>query len=191
MSDDQLAKRGRTLEEEYFRRKDRELIEKLRQTSAAEQARDELGRQTGLHDPALLQELEELGFTPDTVALLPLIPVLEMAWAEGGVTSSERTLILRLARSRGIGEGSPADRQLQQWIAARPDPHVFERARRLIAAMVVSGGSAPAAVTADDLVAQCEQIAAASGGVFGIGRVSAEERALLSSLAADLRTRHS
>lgn len=190
MSEDQLAKRGRSIEEEYFRRKDRELIEKLRQAAAVEQARGEISRQTGITDPALLQELEELGFTQETVALLPLVPVIEMAWAEGGVTSAERDLIVTLARSRGIGEGSPADLQLHAWISSRPDATVFERAGRLIAAMVSSGAETPSGrLTAEELVAQCEKIAAASGGVFGIGKVSAEERAILARLASDLGTR--
>ena len=36
MSDDPLAGRKRTNEEEYFQKKDRELIEKMRQRSQAE-----------------------------------------------------------------------------------------------------------------------------------------------------------
>lgn len=191
MSEDQLAKRGRSLEEEYFRRRDRELIEKMQQAAAADRARGEMGRQTGLSDPALLQELEELGFTPETVSLLPLVPMIEMAWAEGGVTSAERDLLVKVARARGITQGSAADGQLARWMAERPDTSVFERARRLIAAMLASGSGSPAAgVSADDLVAQCEQIAAASGGIFGIGRVSAEERSLLAEIARDLKSRH-
>jgi len=192
MSDDQLGKRGKTLEEEYFKRKDRELIEKMRELAAAEQARGEMGRQTGLSDPALLKELQDLGFTPDTVSLLPLVPILEMAWAEGGVTSSERDLIVKLARTRGVAEGTAADRQLDHWMSSKPDAQVFQRAGRLIAAVLDShGGNASGGLTADELVAQAEQIAAASGGLFGIGRVSAEERAILSRIATDLRTRKS
>ena len=110
---DAFAKRGRALEEDYFRRKDRELIEKIRQAAATEQVRKDLGRQAGLDDPQLLQELHDLGFTPDTVGLLPLVPIIQMAWAEGGITKAERELILRLARSRGGRGGerrrSPAD----------------------------------------------------------------------------------
>jgi hypothetical protein len=52
------------------------------------------------------------------------------------------------------------------------------------------GPDASLAVTADDLVKHCEQIASASGGILGIGRISAEERGLLASLAADLKERH-
>jgi hypothetical protein len=193
MSDhDAFAERGRALEEEYFRKKDRELVEKMRNAAAAEQARGEMGRQTGITDSALLGELQELGFTPDTVVLLPLVPVLELAWAEGGITPAERQLLLSLARSRGIADGSVADRQLNDWMASRPSPAVFERAGRLISAVLSSGtGTVSAGLTADQLVAYCEQIASASGGLLGlrIGSVSSEEKTLLTRIAADLKAR--
>jgi hypothetical protein len=35
-------------------------------------------------------------------------------------------------------------------------------------------------------VKYCEQIAAASGGIFGINRISSEERTLLGAIARDL-----
>lgn len=192
MSDhDAFAKRGRALEEEYFRKKDRELIEKIRQAGATEQARKELGRKAGLDDPQLVQELQDLGFTPDTVGLLPLMPIIQMAWAEGGITKAERELILRLAKSRGIEAGSAADRQLTEWITHQPAEAVFARATRLIRAMLDSGSAQTGSLNADDLVKYCEEIASASGGMLGIGRISAEERALLSSIAADLNARRS
>ena len=87
---DRLAERGRALEDDYFRKRDQELIEKMRRTAAAEQARAELGQRVGLTDPALLGQLEALDFTPDTVVLLPLVPAVQMAWAEGGVSAAER-----------------------------------------------------------------------------------------------------
>jgi hypothetical protein len=188
---DAFTKRGRALEEEYFRKKDRELIEKIRQAAATEQARKDLGRKAGLEDPQLIQELQDLGFTPETVGLLPLVPVIQMAWAEGGITKAERELILRLARSRGIEDGSAADRQLTEWLTHQPSEAVFARATRLIRAMLDSTPGQTGDLSADDLVKYCEEIASASGGMLGIGRISAEERALLSSIAADLNARRS
>ena len=182
-----IAERGRSLEDDYFRKKDRELIEKLQKAAAAEQTRADLGRATGLNDSALTQELLDLGFTPETVSLVPLMPILQMAWAEGGITPAERDLIVRFARSRSIDAGSAADQQLTSWMANRPSEDVFVRAGRLIRAMLDSGGAA--GLNPDDLVAYCESIASASGGVFGIGRISAEERTLLSNIAAALKGR--
>jgi hypothetical protein len=186
---DMLRERGRSLEEEYFRKKDRELIERMRHAAAAEQEREALAKSSGLDDPALLQELKELGFTPATVGLLPLVPVLRVAWAEGGVSAAERDLLVKLARSRGIAEASEADRQLSEWMTRRPDESVFTRAGRLIRAMLDTRAAETSDLSADDLVEYCERIAAASGGVFGIGRISSAEKALLSSIAADLKAR--
>lgn len=183
---DMFAERGRSLEEEYFRRKDKELIERMRRAAAADEARSEMGKRTGLTDPELLKELEALGFTPDTVILLPLVPVIQVAWAEGGVSAAERHLIFKLARARGVAEGDAADRQLTEWLDRRPADHVFVYATRLIRAML--DASDDAGFSADDLVKQAESIASASGGMLGIiGRVSAEERELLSELSAKLK----
>jgi hypothetical protein len=184
---DALGERGRTLEDEYFRKRDRELIEKMRRAAAIEQAQRDMSEKTGLNDPEILQELRTLGFTPDTVALLPLIPLIQIAWAEGGVTGAERDLIVKLARSRGIVEGDAADRQLSAWLTSPPGSQVFASATRLIRAMLAAPAQAHADLTADDLVKYCESIAAASGGILGIKRVSAEERELLSRIATDLK----
>ncbi len=185
MDENPLAERGRSLENEYFRKKDQELIERIRRERAAQEARQQLSATSGLQDPALIDELEALGFTTDTVALLPLVPLIQVAWAEGGVTAAERALVVKLARARGIGEGSAADQTLDGWLANRPSPDVFARATRLLGAMLQSPQT-DAPMTAADLVKYCEEIAASSGGVFGINKISGEERALLAAIASAL-----
>jgi hypothetical protein len=189
---DAFGERERALENEYFRKKDLELIEKMRRAAATEQAQVEMGQKTGLKDPALLKELQDLGFTPDTVALLPLMPMLEVAWAEGEITAAERQQLVRLARSRGIQEGDPADRQLTTWMTERPTYAVFRSATRLTAALLDSGSpSVVGDLSPEALVAYCEEIAAASGGLLGTRfmNVSTEERELLARIASDLKAR--
>ena len=180
---------ARSREDEYFWKKDQELIEKMRRAAAADEARREMGAKAGLHDPELVAELDALGFTVETIVLLPLMPLVQVAWAEGGVSSAERQLIVKLARSRGVAEGSAADRQLASWLATHPGEEVFARATRLIRAMLASPTAAAGTLNADDLVKYCESIASASGGLLGINKVSAEERAVLGQLAADLKGR--
>ena len=184
---DDPSGRKRTHEDDYFQRKDRELIEQMRQRAKAQQELRELGEQVGVTDPELSRELAELGFTLETVKLLPLIPVLEMAWAEGGVTGAERKMVVDLARGRGIEAGSTADQQLGEWLDRRPEDSLFRRAGRLISALVQSGGRFE--MTPDDIIKHCEAIAEASGGLFGIRRVSSEERATLSHIATEIKSR--
>lgn len=188
MPDDHpLAERGRSLEEEYFRRKDQELIERMRHAAAADNARQNLSAKSGLQDPELVKELEALGFTAETVSLLPLVPLVQVAWAEGGVSDAERKLLIQLARSRGVAEGSAADRQLTDWLATRPGADIFVRATRLVRAVLAAPGQQQTSMTADELVKYCENIAAASGGIFGINRISADERTMIAAIAAVLK----
>jgi tellurite resistance protein len=179
----------RKREEEYFRRKDRELIEKMRHASEAAQARKALEDGTGIHDAGMLRDLEELGFTPETVSLLPLIPVLQVAWAEKGVSAAERKAILDLARARGITEGAAADQQLKIWLDQRPSNETFRKAMRLIGAMIEHPDEGHTRISSEDLLKFCEQIAHASGGLFGLGSVSAEEQAAMQQIAAALKTK--
>ena len=179
----------RAREEEHFRKKDRELIEKLRQADTAAKARLALEQEAGLHDPEMLRELDLLGFTPETIALLPLVPVLQVAWAKAGVSRAERSLIVNLARSRGIAAGSAADRRLEEWLEHKPSEDTFHKATRLIAAIIDSPDRAALHVSGNELFEYCDKIAHASGGIFGIGRVSPEERAALEEIAAAVKKR--
>ncbi len=184
-----LDDRRRASEDDYFRRKDKELIEKMRQAAAENQSKSELSAKTGLSDPGLVAELETLGFSPETISVLPLVPIVQMAWAEGGISPAERSLLLKVARERGIAEGSPADRLLSDWMSHEPSADVFARATRLIRAMLDSGSPETAAMSADDLIKYSESIAAASGGILGIGRISSEERATLATIVDALKGR--
>lgn len=186
---DGISDEVRKREEEYFRKKDRELIERMRTAAATAAARQTLEHATGLHDPEHLKDLEALGFTPETLTLLPLVPVLQVAWAEGGISDAERDMIVNLARARDIAAGSPADRQLQAWLDERPSAETFQKARRLVGAMLENAGDVELEFTASDLLKHCDEIARASGGLFGVGSVSAKEKMALQQIAAHLKNR--
>ena len=137
----------------------------------------------------MLQELEALGFTPDTVSLLPIVPIVQVAWAEAGVSDEERALIVQFARERGVGAGSAADHQLQHWLAERPSEDVFSRATRLIRAMLDHPEGQVKPLSVEDLVHRCEEIAAASGGILGFHKISGPERATLARIQMALKGR--
>jgi hypothetical protein len=186
-NDEHFGKRDQ--EEDYFRKQDRELIERMRKAAAANETYRPLGAQSGIQDPDLLRDIAELGFTADTVSLLPLVPILQVAWAEGGISPAERKLILDFAHLRGVADGSPAGRQLADWLAHQPSPDVFSRAGRLVAAMLAAGSGPTHDLSADDLVKYCESIAHASGGLLGLGKVSSGERAAIEQIQKALKNR--
>jgi len=186
---DGITDNVRSREDEYFRRKDRELVERMRQSAAANATRQDLEARSGIHDPEMVQELEALGFTPETVSLLPLVPIVQIAWAEGGVSDDERRLIVQLARQRGIMPGSAGDRQLSAWLGQKPSDEVFARALRLVRAMFENPEVESGGLRLEDLIHHCEEIAAVSGGVLGFRKISAEERALMKQVEQALKKR--
>lgn len=191
MTDNEMfGDRRRVLEEEYFRKREQELIEKLQQRRAEEATRGRLAERTGIADQEILADLQALGYTPETVMLLHLVPLVQMAWAEGSVSDSERTLIIEAARARGIVADSAADRQLANWLTNRPADTLFERTLRAIGAILQARPSDEREAGERDLLSYCTAIASASGGIFGIGKVSPQEREVLARISHELeRTR--
>ena len=182
---DLFADRGRTLEEEYFRKREKELIEKMRHHAEAEAARRRLGEQAGVADEEILQDLQALGYTAETVALLHVVPLVQMAWAEGNVSDRERDLIVEAARARGVEPGSAADRQLASWLTRRPSEDFFEKTLRAIGAILQAQPPETRAASEKDLLSYCTAIASASGGIMGFRTVSDEERQILGRISRE------
>jgi hypothetical protein len=181
-----LGDRRRNQEEEYFQKQEQELIAKLRQRGREEASRGRMAERTGVADQEILNDLETLGYTPETVTLLYLVPLLQIAWAEGGVSDRERALIIEAARARGIEEGSAADRQLATWLASRPPADLFEKTLRAIGTILHSRPQEEREESQRDLLSYCTAIASASGGILGFGKVSPEEQRLLARISQEL-----
>ncbi len=118
--------------------------------------------------------------------LLHLVPLIQTAWAEGGVSSRERELIIKAARSRGIAAGSPADQQLELWLTQRPSDALFEKTLRAIRAILEAQSPETRAASEKDLLSLATAIAAASGGIVGFRSVSEEERQILATISQEL-----
>ena len=184
---DAFAERGRSLEEEYFHRKEREVIEKMRVRAAAEEQRRRMGEQAGVADEEVLRDLQDLGYTPETVMLLHLVPLIQTAWAEGGVSEKERELILKAARSRGIDPGTPCDQQLTIWLSQRPSDAFFEKTLRAIRTILEAQPVEAREASQKDLLSLATAIASASGGIVGFRAVSDEERQILAHINEELK----
>ena len=187
MSDKELfGDRRRSREEEYFRRQEKELIEKLQQRGREEATRRRMAERTGVADEELLRDLQALGYTPETVMLLHLVPLLQMAWAEGSVSDRERDLIIEAARARGIDKDSPADHQLTAWLASRPSDELFEKTLRAIGAILQARPSEEREANQLDLLSRLTAIASASGGILGFGKVSPQEQQVLARVSEEM-----
>ena len=187
MSDDLISKRRGASEEDYFQRKERELIEKLRKRREADAQRQELAEGSGTSNEEVLKTLQELGYTRDTVLLLHLIPLISVAWADDKVGGPERELIIEAAKQRGIDEDSAAYKQLNDWLTNRPSEAFIDQTLRVIANLAETNTPEETATRGQNLLDLATRVAAASGGILGFGnKISAEEQEVLDRIATRL-----
>ncbi len=188
MSDKNIfAEREHWLEEEYFRKKNQELIEKMHERQAHEAELQKMSEATGINDQETLEALQALGFTSDTVRLLHLVPLVEVAWVEGGVADRERQMIFKVAQSRGVEPASAAHQQLSQWLAEKPSERFFENTLHAIRVVLELLSAEQRAASRRDLIAYCSQIAeVVEGGILGRGRITDEERMLIAHIATEI-----
>jgi hypothetical protein len=188
MSDkDIFVEREHWLEEEYFRKKNQELIEKMHERKAREEDLRRMSEVTGINDQDVLEALQGLGFTADTVLLLYIVPLVEVAWAEGGVADRERDLIFKFAQSRGVEPGGAAHQKLSQWLEEKPSERFFENALHAIRVVLELLPAEQREASRRDLIAYCSHIAAVvSGGILGPGQITDEERMLIAHIATEI-----
>src|SRR6185503_4624102 len=126
-----LRDRGRSLEDEFFHREDKRLIQQLAALRAAEATREALGQASGITAPAVLDKLVELGIRAETVAALSIVPLVEVAWADGEIDARERRAVVERA---GVPQDSTAGALLAAWLERRPDPKLLTAWTHLVRA---------------------------------------------------------
>jgi hypothetical protein len=188
MSDDGLSDRRRASEEEYFRKRDQQLVEHLRIQAEREAARGRLSQRVGVADDEVLQDLETLGFSDQTVSLLPMVPLVHVGWADGGMAASAAQRIMEASREHGIEELSDAGRQLREWLESRPSEHLFDGALQAIRTVLQHQSISEPELYVRNLLTQSTDVAAASGGVLGFGKISKNERAILDRISRELES---
>jgi hypothetical protein len=185
--DDSFNVRKKALEEDYFRTKETAVIEKMRARAARDAERRQMGEELGVADEEILRDLQELGYTRDTLKVVHLVPLIQVAWADGKISAGEREQFIKAARSRGILENTPADDQLKAWLNHGPSDEVFQKTLRIIRALYAALPPEEREATGRDLLSYATRVAAGSGGILGLGnKISAEEREVLSRIAAEI-----
>ncbi len=133
-------------------------------------------------DGQLLLELASLGIDRDSYRVVVLLPLVQVAWADGRIQAQERELILRVAGEHGLLSGSSGE-VLRHWLERAPTAEQIDTGRRLLVALTHRHrglGSELDASALRDIQQLCVQVAQAAGGLFDalFTVEDAEQRAL-------------
>ena len=140
----------------------------------------------------LKERLAKLGLNEQNYNALVLLPLIQVAWADGKIQSSEKRLIMRIATENGLLDGGGQD-VVSEWIENRPtDDELRLGARTLVSlARLAEEDQTASSVTIEtlqDLLDFSHQVARAAGGMFGLAEpITRAELQCLTEVGAALQ----
>ena len=182
-----LRSRGELLVEEFYRWLPPEPVRDLRPARPAPDEK-ELSLASGITDRAVLRLLADLEVSSSVVVALALVPLVEVAWADGELAPEERVSVLRASEAQGIRPGSRAHGLLASWLEHPPSHELFEAWEAYIEAVLEPLVQEERDRLCQDLVGRAREVARAAGHGGGPGSVSAEEERALERIESALRS---
>jgi tellurite resistance protein len=181
MADDleQFSESQQSLEDQFFLKEDRQLIEKLKQLKRMEESIEALSRVSGITNKDVLQRLVELKVHPESVAALALVPIVEVAWADGKLDENEKKAILKGAEKTGYAKKSMEHDLLKGWLMRKPAPQLMVAWEQYLHGLSEQLSADALAELKKELLSHARAVAEASGGFLGIGAISPEEQKML------------
>jgi len=179
-----LEDRGRALENQFYDKENAEKLAAMKGKLDSQRSKDELRKASGMADDAVLDKLVTLGLRGNTIAALSLVPLIQVAWADGAVQANERTAILQGAHGKGLEAGTDGYELLETWLHDAPPDDLFVAWEAYIKALASQLNDEQNRLLRNQIVGFAKMVAASAGGVFGIGKVSASEEKVLHRIEA-------
>ncbi len=166
--------RGKVLEEAFFYRVDRELSELLGKHLQREEKYRLFANATGIRDRKHLNLLVDSGFELSTLHFV-WVPLILVAWADGNAENLEKKAIADILASKGISRETIARVITHEWFCKKPTEELWEIWAEFSAATSASLDSSTYNVLIDEIASLCRLVAEVSGGLMGLGKISAAE----------------
>ena len=182
MSESYLEDRRKALEEAFYIKKNRELMNKIKEDLNAELHRDELKKVTGIDDDDILQRVLDIGVNVESLAAMSLAPLVLVAWADGNIDGREKKAIIAGAERAGLAADSAALALLLGWLEEEPDETFQEVWTNYIQALCASLTAGDQVRLRETVLGRCQRVAEAAGGFLGLGSISTQEQAMLNQL---------
>jgi hypothetical protein len=174
------------LEEQWFHEKEARRREELRKEferkAEEEQKKRRIAGSLGTDDASVVDRIHALGLDGDVVPILHLLPLVQIAWADGTVSVSERKAILSAVEAHGVEPHSKAGLFMASLLESRPSKTLLDAILAILRDILAARDQHPTS-----LLEACQEVAEASGGLLGLGnKVSAEEREAIQDVARAL-----
>ena len=182
MAEVTLEERGKALEDQFFEKENQEKLAALKDKLDTQRSKDDLRKASGMTDDAVLDKLVALGLKSNTIAALSLVPLIQVAWADGTIQDNERTAILQGAHGKGLEEGTDGYELLQAWLKTKPSDDLFVAWEAYIKTLTAQLNEEQNRLLKNQIVGFAKVIAESAGGFLGFAKVSGKEEAVLARI---------
>ena len=136
-----------------------------------------------MHDTKAVQHLIALDISDESLAALSLIPLVEVAWADGNIDQSEKDAIVRAARSLAPAHDAATCELLNHWLTHKPDRGVLDAWHEYVGTYTQSLGAIARDAFKQQVLYCARTVAESAGGILGRGnKTSKLERLVLEDL---------
>ncbi len=177
-----LKAKAKALEDSFFAKENERILQELRAAKKREDKKKEFREYLNVKNDEILEALIDLEVEPETLVAFSLVPLVEVAWADGEIQPKERDAILKAAVEQGVEEGSPTCDLLSNWLRIKPDPRLLEVWEGYIAELTDSLGDRTKEHLKNGTLGRARAIAEAAGGFLGVASISAAEKKMLDQL---------
>ena len=182
---DSLHERGRALEDLFFKNRDQQLLDAMREKMEATDGRAELKSTSGIDDDSVIDALIAVGVNAKTIATVGLIPLIAVAWADSKMESNEVAAVLKATAASGISADSESYSVIDGWLKEQPPADLLDTWKQYVAALKGVLNDAQIERMKVLVLARATTVAEAAGGFLGVGnKVSDVEENVIADLAS-------
>ncbi|MDX1927287.1 MAG: hypothetical protein SFV81_12265 [Pirellulaceae bacterium] len=178
--------RGQALEEAFFFRMDQELIEQLSRRLQREEKIRLFASATGIRDRKHLEMLADSGFELSTLTAFIWVPLLFVAWADGSADDMEKGVISEVLATKGISKSTTSMMLEHEWFRKRPTEELWQVWAEFSTATLQTLDAEVRDKLIKEMIGLCRVVAHASGGVMGLGKISASEAKVIDRVTRTL-----
>ena len=189
MAKDPFEERRKSLEEQYFQKKEAQLVDKLKSVFNKKSDKESIRGTSGITDENLLDTLVTLELSGELMSAFQLYPLVEVAWADGKVDQREIRAVLDAADRYGVKKGTAAYALLEQALKNGPADESRKAWYQYAAELRKVLNEKELETFRNDLVEAARQVASASGGIVNLAfTVSGNEKKVLDAILRSLTT---
>jgi hypothetical protein len=141
----------------------------------------------GVFDQQVLMDLDLVGYTPQTIALVDFAPLVRIAWADGYVSKRQRAVIFQVALREQVRNETPGDLLLREWLERCPPDEVFDVSLSAICAKLNRLRLDAREALQRQFIRDCTAVALGADSLVGDNKIASEEGRVLARILVSLR----